>query len=343
MSTQTCAPHLLRRLHIYSDMMTLFENPDIVCQYPFWVRFEGEKGIDTGGLTREAFSAFWEKAYLKHFDGSPLLRPMMCAGLNDITLQTLGRILSVGYLTCGFLPVRIAFPTLAAILLRSTPALSADILLNTFRESLTPVDCNTINEAMQCKSAYPQKLTTKLIDLFSRYDCLEVPKAENILRLCQHSAHYLFIDKPFSVISDMGKGIPEQHHAFWDEKGVLGLYYLYLALTVTPEKALECIEEPVFLDPAEQRVFNYLIQYVGRMKVEEVQRFLWFCTGSSVCISTPMKVVFNGLSGLERRPIAHTCDCKLELPRTYSSFLDFATEFTAILAHEDNGWKMDGI
>lgn len=80
-----------------------------------------------------------------------------------------------------------------------------------------------------------------------------------------------------------------------------------------------------------------------RMKVEEVQRFLWFCTGSSVCISTPMKVVFNGLSGLERRPIAHTCDCKLELPRTYSSFLDFATEFTAVLAHEDNGWKMDGI
>ena len=138
----------------------------------------------------------------------------------------------------------------------------------------------------------------------------------------------------------MGKGIPVQHCPFWDDKGVLGLYNVYLALTVTPEKVLECIEEPVILDPAEQRVFNYLIQYIGRMKVEEVQRF---CTGSCVCISTPLKVVLNGLSGLERRPIAHTCDCKLELPRSYASFLDFATEFAAVLSQEDNGWKMDGV
>ena len=240
-------------------MMELSNNPDIVMQHPFRVHFEGEMGIDTGGLTREAFSAFWEKAYFKHFDGSPLLRPVMYAGLNDLTLQTLGRILSVGYLTCGFLPIRIAFPTLAAILLRSTPDLPADILFDTFKASLTPVDLNTINKALQCKSAYPQELSNKLIDVFSRYDCLETPKAGNILALCQQSACYLFINMPFSAISNMGKGIPRAHYRFWDEKGVLGLYQVYLALTVTPEKVLECIEEPLFLDAAEQRVFKYLI------------------------------------------------------------------------------------
>ena len=61
---------------------------------------------------------------------------------------------------------------------------------------------------------------------FSQYDCLEVPKAGNILRLCQYSACYLFIDKPFAAILEMGKGIPREHHRFWDEKGVLGLYQL---------------------------------------------------------------------------------------------------------------------
>ena len=90
-------------------------------------------------------------------------------------------------------------------------------------------------------------------------------------------------------------------------------------------------------------MFNYLTQYIGRMKVEEVHRFLWFWTGSSVCVNIPLKVIFNGLSGLERRPIAHTCDCKLELSRTYTTFLDFAMEFTTILSQEDNGWNMDGI
>lgn len=84
------------------------------------------------------------------------LRPVMYAGLNDLTLQTLGQIISVGYLTCGFLPIRIAFPTLAAILLRSTLDLSADILFDTFKASLTHVDLITINEALQCKSSYPQ-------------------------------------------------------------------------------------------------------------------------------------------------------------------------------------------
>jgi hypothetical protein len=61
MSTQTGPPHLLRRVHIYNDMMELSKNTDIVMQHPFRVHFEGEMGIDTGGLTREAFSALWEK------------------------------------------------------------------------------------------------------------------------------------------------------------------------------------------------------------------------------------------------------------------------------------------
>ena len=343
MSTQVGTPHLLCHAHIYNDMIKLFDSHNVILQHPFRVHFEGEMGIDTGGLTRDAFSAFWEKAYFKHFDGSPLLRPVIYAGLNDVTLQTLGRILSFGYLTCGFLPARIAFPTLAAILLRSTPDFPADILFNTFKTSLTPVDLSTINEALQCKSTYPQKLSAKLINLFSRYDCLEVPTSKNILALCQQSARYQFIHKPFSAITNMGKGVPTAHYQFWDEKGVLGLYQVYLALTVTPEKVLECIEEPLFLDNSEQRVFNYLTQYIGRMKVEEVQRFLWFWTGSSVCVNTPLKVIFNGHPGLERRPIAHTCDCKLELSRTYTTFLDFAMEFTTILSQEDNGWNMDGI
>jgi len=53
-------------------------------------------------------------------------------------------------------------------------------------------------------------------------------------------------------------------------------------------------------------------------KVEEVQRFLWFVTGSAVCFDTPIQITFNGLSGLGRRPVAHTCDCTLELTCTYT-------------------------
>ena len=51
-------------------------------------------------------------------------------------------------------------------------------------------------------------------------------------------------------------------------KGVSGLYQLYMALTVSPAKILQCIQEPVVAEPADQRVFDYLFQFIGRMMPE---------------------------------------------------------------------------
>jgi len=41
--------------------------------------------------------------------------------------------------------------------------------------------------------------------------------------------------------------------------------------------------------------------------------FLRFVTGSSVCMTWPIHIKFNTLSGYGRRPISHTCGCVLEL------------------------------
>ena len=92
----------------------------------------------------------------------------------------------------------------------------------------------------------------------------------------------------------MGKGVPKAHYQFLDEKGVLGLYQVYLALTVT----LECIEEALFLDVAEQRVFKYLRQYVSRMKVEEIQHFCGFVQEVQYAL-VPHEGAFLGLSGVQ--------------------------------------------
>ena len=52
-----------------------------------------------------------------------------------------------------------------------------------------------------------------------------------------------------------------------------GLYRLYIALTATPSKVLETSEEPITASVGEQRVFTYLQQFIGHMKIEEVQKF----------------------------------------------------------------------
>lgn len=301
--------------------------------------------MDTGGLSREAFSTFWELAYQKHFDGSATLVPVVSTCLDSATLQILGRILSFGYIACGFLPVRIAFPTLAAMLLHPLPDFSPDFLVEAFRDSLTPVDAATIKEALACRARenFPQRLFNRLINVFTSFDCLEVPKLCNILKLCERSASYLCLTKPFAVVTEIGKGVPTQHHQFWNAKGVKGLKHLLLALSVSPSKVLESIKEPLLASPVEQRVFGYLTQYIGHMKIDEVQKFLRFCTGSSVCIVKPILVTFNSSTGLSRCPIAHTCACTLKLPRTYATFLEFANEFNCVLQAEDSGWSIDAI
>ena len=114
-------------------------------------------------------------------------------------------------------------------------------------------------------------------------------------------------------------------------------------MNANPQKVLEQLHEPsVFHNPNQERVFGYLQQYVGNMKPEEVQKFLRFITGSSVCLSSGIAVSFNALSGASRRPVAHTCACELELPYTYTSFIDFVDEFTTVLS-DGCCWEMQSI
>ena len=116
-----------------------------------------------------------------------------------------------------------------------------------------------------------------------------------------------------------------------------------MALCATPAKVWAIIEEPNEADASQCRVFQYLQHYIGNMKSDEVRQFLRFTTGSSLMIAKRISIKFNMLSGLARRPIAHTCGCVLELPSTYLSYLDFEQEFKAILSDDEYNWQMDAI
>ena len=160
------------------------------------------------------FLPFLEEAYLRHFDVSSVLAPTIHTGLDISLLHTLGCILSHGYLACGYLPVRIAFPTLAAFLLGADVNITADILLDTFRDGLTPVDQSVIALTISSKGQLTQELTSKLVDIFSHFDCLQMPTATNILKLGEHTASYLYIQCPCAAINEVRKGIPHEHYPF---------------------------------------------------------------------------------------------------------------------------------
>lgn len=183
-----------------------------------------------------------------------------------------------------------------------------------------------------------------LTDIFSRMDCRELPKPGNLERLIIQVARHEFITKRLGALYGMNGGVPAPHHSFWKGVGVGELYNWYKALSASPKRVLEKIEEidPDFMFVAENRLFNFLIQFIGDLTQEELRNFLRYVTGSSVLLCKSIKVTFNGVSGLGRSPISHTCDCWLELPTTYYTYPEFKSEFLSIL-NSTIAWPMDAM
>ena len=159
-----------------------------------------------------------------------------------------------------------------------------------------------------------------LVTILSRFGCKENPCCTNLQRLLHQVAEFAFCISPIAAIHGMKSGVPETETDFWRQKSVDELYDLYKALSATPSRVISNIEEPVTMNPNEERVYGYLLQAIGNMRAEELRCFLRFTTGSSVMMESKIKVLFNNLDGLARRPIAHTCSSSLELPATYLSF-----------------------
>ena len=71
------------------------------------VKFDGEAGVDGGGLTRELFPVFRKSVENKLCEGSSIKVPMITPEYASHFFH-LGRILSHGFVLTGFLPICLA-------------------------------------------------------------------------------------------------------------------------------------------------------------------------------------------------------------------------------------------
>lgn len=62
--------------------------------------------------------------------------------------------------------------------------------------------------------------------------------------------------------------------------------------------------------------------------------------GADMLIGKDIKVsLVTPSSDFTRRPVAHTCGCVLELPNTYTSYVDLRNYFNVVL--KSDVWSMD--
>ncbi len=331
----------IHRSNMYEDVLLLFQNEEVMDYYPLRIAFVGEKAIDLGGVCRDMISGFWEEAYRRHFGGSSLLAPVIHAQTNMSEFVTLGKVLSHGYLLKGYLPVRVAFPSLASMILGQID-IPDKILVSSFADSLSYVECQLLKTCLNLETnSFSANVQAKLVNLLSRFGSRQLPTPSNLRQQIIQVAKFEFVTKPVAAHTLIHTGISHSEKIFWNQLTVNELYSLYVCLTATPDRLLDFMEEPIFINPAQERVYGYLRDFIGNLSINDTRTFLRFTTGSAVLTSAPLKVIFNNVAGLARRPIAHTCDNTLEISPNYSSHNNFKDEFMAILSDKDYSWCMD--
>ena len=90
--------HTIQRNDVFSEVITLYKKnkEHILLEYPFRIRFQGERAVDLGGVARDMFSAFYENACERLFNGCSLRCPVVHPEMDVSLLTTLGSC----YFTC---------------------------------------------------------------------------------------------------------------------------------------------------------------------------------------------------------------------------------------------------
>lgn len=348
MKSISCAPGTVRtvdRDNVYEDVIEMYRTDDIVAEYPIKIQYSDEQAYDDGGVQRDMYSAFWDEAYLKLFEGATSLIPMVHPQMDLTVFPILARILSHGYLVCGHFPVRIALPTLIAMILGPGVNIDSQIMLDAFLDYISETERSTFRDAIKCKARFSAGVQSALLDVLSRFGCRVLPTRENLLSTIQNVSNYEFLAKPAAAIALIYSGIPKNHNDFWQNQSVNDLCSIFNQLTVTSEKVLKMLAPPEAKSISETRIYGYLVLMIGNMNTDDLRSLLRFTTGSSVCTTKYIFINFNGLTGLARRPIAHTCSSTLEIPTSYVNFEDFLGDFQSIISktNREFSFRMDAI
>ena len=348
MDTHHGLPHAISRENLYEDSIALYANnlPTLVQEYPFRIKYTNELAVDTGGVSRDFFSGFWEIAYVKDFDGGSTYIPSVHPHTDLSHYVVLGSILAHGFMSSGFLPNRLAFPVLAYSLLGSDVDIPDSIIIDSFIDFVSTYENSIFREALlfsqNNEASFTPQMAESLLNILSAMGCREVPTVHNIRQLVLQVARYELISKPFGSLLSLHRGVPSVYHPFLTGFSVQQLYELYKALNATPGSVISMIVDPVEATTNQLRVLGYLKTFIGNLTQRDLRNFLRFVTGSSVILDKKISISFNSLCGLARRPISHTCGCTLELPATYMTYPTFAEEFLTVLQSEV-AWPMEAM
>lgn len=315
---------------VVSDLLEAFTDSSIVYA-TLKMKFINEVAVDDSGVSREVYTAFWEQ-FLEQCEGETerVPRPDYC----ERHWQAVGLIWVKGLLDHGVIPVMLSQSFILACI-HGLDSVDIDTLIASFLNFLSPVEKLVIERAIQ--GIVEQGDEEELVDIFTRMGSHYLPAKDNLQPAIKTMAHKAILQEAKYVIDCFASPMAHVKILLSDKQSVLDLYKSKKASGKKVSQLFKTTKD--VLSQREQATFNYLLRYVKNADHAKAEKFLRFCTGSSVITVETIMVSFNIETGLGRRPVSHTCGATLELPCTYSSYPDFRTELDNILTC--NYFEMD--
>ncbi|KAJ8043440.1 hypothetical protein HOLleu_10520 [Holothuria leucospilota] len=304
------------------------ESEDVI-QQQLTFSFVGESAIDQSGVSRDAYSSFWDAFYERRTSGTNTVVPCVTVQYCREEWLAVGHILVKGYKDHSIFPIRLNL-TFLTVMLPGKKAVSEDFLLSSLYSYLSEDVKDLLTRAgnNDLEDDDESELVQFLADSGWTSTIPNYVNKTGFDKCLLQIRHKILIQTskyPLVCLADVTR--KHMGHNFSD---VESLKTLVKDLTPTTRKVLKIF--PGRLNSArEQNAFDLLKKYVRGLGRDMLPKFLKFCTGSSVMSVTSIDVTFNSISGLQRRPVAITCGPVLEISVMYTDIAGIRYEFNSVL------------
>ncbi|XP_073727925.1 uncharacterized protein [Misgurnus anguillicaudatus] len=285
-----------------------------------------ENAVDEGGVLRDVLSDFWNDFYEQCTLGNSFKVPYLRHDFGQQQWESIGRILAFGWQKEKYMPVKLA----PVMLEQAAHGCVTTSLVDCFLKYVPEADRMILES---CRSHFEDVDKDELFEVLDHHNCRRVPTADNVEQLLEELGHQKLIQEPAFVIEQWHNVLAPLRMEFQD------ITAAYNELHPTSRKIMKSIVYPAMMNEQQKHSGRYLSTFLRESDVQHLSLFLRFCTGSDLFLGKTITISFTQLEGFERRPIAHTCGCYLELPVSYDNYPEFRHEMNKVL--ESNIWVMD--
>ena len=311
----------VRRGNMFEDLLRYILNEQTNIN-TLKVKVIAENGEDSGGVLRDCLTEFWETFYLRYTVGDKAKVPITVHTLGSKEWEAIGQILVLGFKTEGYFPVLLAQCWITKCIYGGD--MDEGELVQAF---LTPFLPAVDRDILQCAlEKFEEVDFDELVEVLSQYEGRVQPADNNMWKVVNEIAHHQLVQKP-SFVTECWALILQHMIPLLNKP----LSEIYDELIPTSKKVLKILKVPSD-NLEEKKVGDAIKRYVKNCSESKLQEFLRYCTGSNLLIVPEITVnVTPQSTDFERRPIARTCGCVLDLPTNYIDFMILREDFDNIL------------